>query len=671
MPVTMPGLGSGIETDKIVEKLKAAEEIPIKNYEEQIVDIKVQNKVLEELQKKSLTLEKKLKALYDYQSPFENKVLVPSANGYIESVANKDAEPGEHKLAINTIATKLKIHSDEIKDKVLPASTININGKETLFKGGSLEDFNSFLNQNYTKILTSSIARKNSKGSILIIESNTIGKEGLLLFKDSNHFLEDLGLIQSPSPEKQNNEMKSEQKNESLPLSFSEEKLTILKSGEYILGQDKQTLRLKETTTVRIDNLEKIPAEAMIKELQLRITEKKNNSTEEELDPGPYSVELGPVENVNIKGISLNSYNIQRAREKPEDAPVILSDYGIILPGDKKISLKNSGNDISIPLKEFPSYIDFYTNNTDIIFISPLVIYTIEQKKKPEEKPEEVAKENEQEKLFPHLITPAENANLTLDGVALEREKNNDLKDIFKGVTLNLIKSTGEDEIEVTITGDTEKSVEAVQDFIVAYNELLEFSREASATVKTEKAGEYNKKKSETGPLIGSSMVRSLINGLRIKVSSAYPAFREPYIKISQAIGIHTGEAGSDWESVSKGLLQMNEDKFREMVLAHPKAVKEFFGVDSNGDNLPDDGMAFSTVEFLKPYNQSGRGIISSTIKSNTEKIDSINKQIAKKREHIDHYTENLNKKFSHMESVIRQQKSTGDYLKQRFKQSE
>ena len=107
--------------------------------------------------------------------------------------------------------------------------------------------------------------------------------------------------------------------------------------------------------------------------------------------------------------------------------------------------------------------------------------------------------------------------------------------------------------------------------------------------------------KAESGILVTNSAVRTLINDLRGMVSRATPAARDPQIRTLPRIGISpSGKAGAEWADIKKGLLVIDKDLLREMLIQHPEAVQEFFALDSNADRRLDSGFAFEAEKAFK-----------------------------------------------------------------------
>ncbi len=689
--VTMPGLSSGIETDEIVEKLKKVEEQPIYRYNEQIEMINLENAALEQLRVRAAALEKALKPLYNYDAPFERKVLEPSEPGFVEGIARKDAETGEYEIEIENLATALSFHSRLIEnEEQLSPTLIEIDGESAHFEGGSADDLKDFLNKNFEDKIKAKTIRKSSKGKILVIESLEQGIKGIPEITDSVDLFYSIELVwdhpfppaQAAAPPVTPGQPQMQKRSETERVSFDPNYMSTISEGPAQVSADGRTLELKERAARRFDIVATpgpAPAEGTktVKAIAFTVVAPASGQNGP-VDTGPFSIQQGPVKTLNVKGIVLNSYNITRQRPAPEMVKEP-GTFGVEIPGLGRKDLTSQAGRVQIPVSQVPAYVDFYTQDRDINFQDMEVVYEVETPAPPseqqtvqqseggseaEEMPEHIRKQKER---FPHIINPAQNAMLKLDGVEVEREKNEKIDDLIEGAIIDLKKPT-DGPIEVAVAADIEASLERINDFITAYNALLEYSKMASEGAAIDKTGEYDRILEESGPLVTDSTVRTLVAGLRRRVHDPYPSVREPHLKILSSLGISTGEIGSSWEEISEGYLQLNEDLFIEILMENPRAVRDFFGLDSNGDSRIDNGMAYVTTEYLKPYAQPLKGIITARITSNEERIDDLNEAIEKKKEHVERYEQQLRDKFGYMESVIQQQKSTEKFIQQRFK---
>ena len=102
----------------------------------------------------------------------------------------------------------------------------------------------------------------------------------------------------------------------------------------------------------------------------------------------------------------------------------------------------------------------------------------------------------------------------------------------------------------------------------------------------------------------------------------------------------------------------------KKTILENPDGVAEFFGFDSDGDNKPDNGMAFKVVYVLKPYVGSGKNIIAAKIDLEDNSIKIADDSIKEKEDHLKKYEEKLKRKFAAMEQAINQTNSQKQWMK-------
>jgi flagellar hook-associated protein 2 len=96
--------------------------------------------------------------------------------------------------------------------------------------------------------------------------------------------------------------------------------------------------------------------------------------------------------------------------------------------------------------------------------------------------------------------TAGQNALFTVDGVSVETSSNT-VTDVIAGVTLNLLNVTGGTDVTLTIEQDEEKAREAVDEFVTAYNAVIQ-------AINTQFI--FNPVTEEGGVLSGDSTLRSV-----------------------------------------------------------------------------------------------------------------------------------------------------------------
>lgn len=695
--ITVTGLGSGIQSDEIIQKLKDVERQPIVKLERERQTISYEIEALKELRTRTKKLQATLKALYGFDSALSKNKLLSYPQGYIDGMLTGAAKEGKHDIQMSRLASKLSITSRTLKLKEeLPAATIILSGADEKnvvkekFQGGSNIDFVNFLNENFSDYLRSRLVQINKDFMVIAIDGKKDGKQGLLRFGDPDGLLTNLELInpnlsvqEEPKEEQEDKDDKEKKKDEiDFPLLFTGDKLWVVQDGHMQIKEQNTVLELGDKAARRME-IKKEDKQKNLRLTALAVRAYLQENTAEAENTTPYSLKDGPSQKATIAGVELNTYNITRTRpldiKKQE-----YYDYGVVLhykkpkfPGQEatenennfieKISFKGKQLE-RIAVKPGLVAVDFYTDNAKVQFSNVRTIYEIGAPvvATPVEDNEEDPDIALQRLMFPHLVKPAVNAVFTFDGVRVEREKNKDIMDLIPGATINLLAYTNQN-IEFEITRDVENAVQKIKAFVEAHNDLLVFTQQVAKKNRNVKMpNEYKKLKEEMGILASNTTVRNLMDGLNEKIFSIYYTLDNKDIRVISALGIGSGEDRGEWKDL-EGKLKVNETVLREALMAHPEEVENFFAYDQNGDFRFDSGMAFSTYKFLEPYGRKTGGLITAQITSKSDRITSLKKEIARIEKHVEDYEENLKKKFGYMDSVVRQQKSTGQFLKNKF----
>lgn len=689
--ITVTGLGSGIQSDEIIQKLKEVERQPIVKMERERTDLSYEIEALKELRIRTKNLQNTLKVLYGFDSALSQNKLISKPEGFVSALITGAAKEGKYDIFIDRLAQKLSFNSRFLKsDEVLSAATISVNGTEQRFEGGSNIDLVNFLNKHYSKLLSSRLVQVNKNFLVIAIDGKQSGKSGLLRFGDPNGLLARLELVnpslrlQEPAAKEDEDLQEPQPKKDEIdfPLLFTGDKLWVVQEGHMQIKEQNTVLELGEQAARRME----IKKEAGQENLNLTALAIRAYLQKEPLpaeDTTPYSLKDGHSQKAVIAGVELQTYNITRTR--PLDSYQKKdSDYGVVLhykkpkfPGQETESEENFTEKVSLKGKQLQRLdlkpglvaVDFYTNNAKVQFSNIRTIYEIGSPVIAAPP----ANENEdpdialQKLMFPHLLTPAVNAIFTFDGVKVEREQNTEIMDLIPGATISLL-SKSDKTIHFEIVRDVEGAIEKINNFVVAYNDLINFTRQvAKSSTAATMPNEFAKMKQEMGILTSNSTVRNLMNGLQQKLYSIYYTLDNKDVRILSAIGITSGSDRSEWQDL-QGSLKLNETVLREALQKYPEQVENFLAYDHNGDFRFDDGFAFLTYVFLEPYSRNVGGLITAQINSKSDQITSIGKEIARLEEHVKKYEENLKKKFGYMDSVVRQQRSTGEFLKNKFR---
>lgn len=188
-----------------------------------------------------------------------------------------------------------------------------------------------------------------------------------------------------------------------------------------------------------------------------------------------------------------------------------------------------------------------------------------------------------------------EEASLKINGLVTTRNSNTFT---INGVTITLNGDMAE-TATISIKNDTEKTFNAVKDYITKYNELLEkingklgeavyrdykplSSDEREAL--SEKQIEQWEEKARSGLLRNDSILSSGLGKMRNSLYESVSGIGGSYNQLSQ-IGITTGANYRE-----KGKLLIDEDKLREAIEKDPNAVMQLF--TANGETASSKGIA-------------------------------------------------------------------------------
>lgn len=682
----MPGLASGIDTKDLVRKLVEVEKAPIVRLETNKKELSDTSKALTELRKRTKTLQDALHAMASFEAAFEQKRLNASPAGIIDGTVRKNAPPSKHTLNILKLASNLSFATAPVAPgKKLPQAKLKIAGVESTFNGGTLQSLREHIQKYHGKHLSPKIVQIKENESILIVDTLAQGEDALLKIEDPDGLLRSLGLIsaaatpdfgKSAAPQADKDKKDGEKKNPPETPETTENERWLINPAQLeaaagkapVAAEDKKTLTVSDNSVGRYKLLAgQTSAEG--KRLTKISVAAMSPSEAIDKDDAPDSISDGIKDNINIKGIELETYNITRTRKKDL---LRESEYGVVLRyngREEKISLKGKTGAQVIPVEKDLTAVDFYAQGADILFEPMELIYAVKPQPKidhAKEQKDKTPAEEEQRKIFPNLLRPAQNAQLKIDGIDISRKSNNNLSDIIEGVSLNLLK-TSPDNIQTEILNDNESAKKQVLGFVKAYNELLQFSEEVAKSARIKEAGKFQEMRKESGILATNATIRQLVNGLKVHTSNAYPTNRDPHLRTLAQIGISTGAIGGKREEVIKGYLEVDEAKLTQALAEHPTAVKELFAIDTNGDLRIDNGYAHVTENFLEPFTRFTRGLISEQIKSNAERAKQIDRDIKRQEEHVKTFETKLKTKFGYMESSVQKSKSTGTFLKQKL----
>ena len=228
-----------------------------------------------------------------------------------------------------------------------------------------------------------------------------------------------------------------------------------------------------------------------------------------------------------------------------------------------------------------------------------------------------------------------QNAIFTINGTTMTSTSNTVTSDIsrIEGVTLTLNRANTEEDGKTTlnITQDTTQLVEAVNEFITAYNDAIAKVEEVTAS---------------GADLHGETTLTSLKNTLRTYANGSNTTNGGIYRLLSD-IGISTSAADGNNLSTDTYTLSLDEDKFLEALQENPDSVKSLLAGDNGIFSMME-----SAVEQSLSATTGFFDVKTSTLDSQISRME---EKITKENSSIEAYRTKLENQFYQMEMAIAQ----------------
>ena len=238
-------------------------------------------------------------------------------------------------------------------------------------------------------------------------------------------------------------------------------------------------------------------------------------------------------------------------------------------------------------------------------------------------------------RMYTDAQTLGQNAIFTVNGTTMTSTSNTVTSDIsrMEGVTLTLKRASTEDDgnTQLSVTQDTTKLVEAVNEFITAYNDAIAKVEEVTAS---------------GADLHGETSLTSLKNTLRTYANGSNTTNGGVY-KLLSDIGISTSEADGNNLSTDTYQLSLDEEKFKKALSENPESVKSILAGDNGILNMMEN-----TVEQSLKATVGFFDVKTSTLDSDITRME---EKISKQNANIETYRSRLESQFYQMEMAIAQ----------------
>jgi len=639
--INLPGVSSNnIDIKGIIDKLVKVESKKLDRLEEtkELLDKEKSSWVT--LSNKITSLQEAADELYGFRSPFDDKIASSSNEDVLIATATRIAQPSTSKIMVEQVAKNERMISDPVMNKhIFGKALLKLQvGEESIeinFNGGNIEKLAETINDQAGDHLRAKIAKDTGDTSVLIVEVRKTGQQNRITPLDiaSSQFLKDIGLFEERVEFRIDTELKAERV---FPVD-GDSKYEIREGALLLEPENSAEFILDRTVSSQPNLLLKIKVRAIDVEAE-----------EPEIIP-PKWPDLKGIGKVTVKDIDIEGGKPVNRIDIPEEKvekKVVVDNRVLGMGTERGVSGTGEMENLGVTFREYTfkltdivpqgeevDRIFFVNNNTD---------------RRIEYQDIVIEDESARAGLAPkHLVQDSQNAIVYIDGVKVQRDTN-EIDDAIKGVNLRLQKESTR-EVELTVERDYEKITKKIVNLIEKYNELIRYINEQTRVVSTGKLDE----KSEAGTLTGDITVMGLKSKLQKIMMNPYPTERGRELSLLAQIGISMGSAGSRWEDIKGGYLQVDEDKFVSAFERYPESIKQLFGSDINRDVAIDNGVAYELARNLKAYTNPRGGIIPYRITTTEANIKQQEENIVNWKEHLEDYRKKLESDFIQMQQAL------------------
>jgi len=652
--ISIPGVSSKYNTDKLIDTIMKAERLPLERMEDRKEEFSSQKKIWNDINRRVSTLQDNSRSLFSFENPFKDFIALSSDDTVLTASADRSASRGIQKVLVRQVAAADSFRSRSLpEDYEVPAGdyVFSIGSKEVdfSFKGGDLDDFVRKLNSRSQGFLKAQTVQDTPDTRILVIQSTKTGQENRLTFQGASR-----------------------------ELGVNTGILTRVRTGERNIALTGETVKGSAVSGLRAgieleENILKVPARSagsirisppvspegkFILELQVKIDELTEEAyTEPVPPPGPDIPAGGGVE---LEGIQvLNAPNIiETPPWEPPPKPERVDTLQVLRANGRQHlpALENTEEvqKLSIPVTDLSApltSLDIFNTNTHRR-ISILSVELINPEARGDFEPQ-------------YPVSTAQDAILEVDGIPVRRETNQ-IEDVIPGLTLQP-KKASEDILEIQVDPDREAIKTSLIQFLGSYNQLITeinilTSREENVV---EEIGYFEDDEREEalerlGIFIGDTTFMQMKNRLQRIISSAYTTSAGRELSMLSQMGISTNVAGGGAVNRSKlrGYLEVDESSLDSAIDSHIEAIAELFGRDSTGDMIVDSGLAVEMHRFLDLYTQTG-GLIDTRIAGLDSQIEDTNDEIGDLQRQLEVKEVDLKRQYGRMESALGQLEET------------
>lgn len=235
-------------------------------------------------------------------------------------------------------------------------------------------------------------------------------------------------------------------------------------------------------------------------------------------------------------------------------------------------------------------------------------------------------------------LEQATDAELTISGIAgTITRSTNTISDVIDGLTLNLI-ATG--SATVTVSNDSQATSDSVEEFVTAFNDLVDYIKENDQVTQEQDGGELT---NVFGSLASTSLDENILSTLRSALSGS--SNTSGIVRIMADLGVTTERDGT---------LKFDADVFAEAMAKDPSGVMNL--TEQIGEELA------SVTGVIAQFTRFN-GLVDQTVNANKSQIDQITKRIEDLEKYLAREQESLTARYARLESIVGQMTSQQNAL--------
>lgn len=236
-------------------------------------------------------------------------------------------------------------------------------------------------------------------------------------------------------------------------------------------------------------------------------------------------------------------------------------------------------------------------------------------------------------------LTQGTDARVQLNGGVTVYRASNTISDLIQGVTLDLKSDASPtQDVAITVANDATATTKKVQEFVDAYNKVVDFFVDQNKLDAEGKA---------SGPLFGDSTLRSMRSSMRSVLGGAVAGTGNSSYQMLSQLGVTADTAGK---------LTLSSAKLEAALADDDDAVAAVFGNATSG-------IANRMIDQVDVYTDSVDGLIKSRTDTFDRQVKDASARITASERRLELYEKQLEQKYANLETLLGRLQSQGSSL--------